>query len=134
MNIHTVYTNRYEIPAESHSRFTAKAHPSSLELLGLESILVAFVQQYEEESAGEVYSKNFTDFTRYNETNVDILDGCFDTYIFEDFAIVCIYATDNGIPVLSCRKLAHPDYDDPFDIVRNIDWYSECERVLFRLD
>ena len=42
-------------------------------------------------------------------------------------------AYDNCI-MLSCYKLESEEYDDPWDIVTNTDWQSECEHVLFRLD
>lgn len=135
MNINNIYASRYLIPEEYHEKFEAnqKHHLNHIELLGLEAVLVAFIQQFEEEAYGEVYSKNIADFTRYNEDNVDILDGCYDTYIFDNYAVSDIWMTDNGIPMLSCYRLEHDEYDDPFEIAQNIDWMTECEYVLFRL-
>lgn len=134
MDIRTVYSRRYLIPADCHGNFTRKPELTGLEHIGLEAILAAFVQQYEETVYGEICTQNLTDYTRFNADSVDILDGCYDTYVFDGYAIDCIYATHTGIPVLSCYRLEHPEYDDPFEVMRCVDWMSECEQVLFRLD
>ena len=39
-----------------------------------------------------------------------------------------------GCIMLSCYELKSEEYDDPFDILNNTDWQSECKPVLFRLD
>lgn len=133
MDIRTVFSNRYLIPEDCHDNFKRKQNLNSIELLGLEAILVALIHQYEEEAYGEVYSKIITDFTRYNSDCVDILDGVYDTYIFDNYAVGEIWMTENGIPMLSCYLLESEEYDDPYDIVQNTDWMSDCKHVLFRL-
>lgn len=134
MDIRTVFSSRYMIPEDCHDNFHRKKNLNAIELVGLEAILVNLIQQYEEEAFGEVYSTSITDYTRYNEDCVDILDGVYDTYIFRNYAIGSIWMTDNGIPMLSCFLLESEEYDDPYDIVRNVDWMSDCKHVLFRLD
>lgn len=133
MNIRNIFSNRYRLPEDCHGNFHRKEKLNAIERLGLEAVLVAFIQQYEAEVLGEVYSKNVTDYTRFNDDCVDILDGCYDTYIFDGYAIGSVWMTDNGIPMLECYQLESDDYEDPFEIVRNTDWMSECKYVLFRL-
>lgn len=129
-------SNRFKIREDAHDAFEArrKKHLSRIELMGLEAILVAFIEEYEQETYGVVCSKNVADYTRYNDDSVDILDGAFDTYIFDVYAIDSIWMTDTDIPILSCYKLESDEYDDPFEVVRFTDWMTECEHVLFRLD
>ena len=136
MNLANTYESRYLLPEDAHCNFEPhrKTNLSPIEKVGLEAILVAFMRQYEQEVCGEACSEELLrGYIRWNEDNVDILDGCFDTYIFENYAISCLWMTNNGIPVLECYRLEHPEYDDPWEIVINTDWQSECECVLFRL-
>ena len=135
MNINNVYSDRHLISDEFVSMFESdqKNHLNSIELIGLEAILAAFIRQYEEEEYSEAYAENITDFTRYNENCVDICDGCYDTYIFGKYAIGDVWMTNNGIPMLSCYLLESDEYDDPWEIVKNIDWVCNCKHVLFRL-
>ena len=134
MDIRNVFSNRHLIPEEYHENFSRKRYLCTVEKLGLEAILVAFIHQYEHEEYGEVFSDNLTNFTRNNDSCVDILDGVFDTYIFDNYAISEIWMTESGIPMLSCFLLESDEYSDPFDIVRKTDWTSDCKHVLFRLD
>lgn len=136
MNLANTYESRYLLPKEAHINFEPhrKTELSPIEKVGLEAILVEFMRQYELEVQGEACSVDFLrGYTRWNEDNIDILDGCYDTFIFDEYAISCIWMTDNGIPVLECYHLKHPEYDDPWEIVINTDWQSECEFCLFRL-
>lgn len=136
MNVRNIYSNRHLIPEANHDMFEKHRKPelNQIELVGLEAVLAAFIQQYEEEAYGEVYSKNITDYIRYIGDCVDILDGVHDTYIFDNYAIGHVWMTDNGIPMLSCFLLESNEYDDPYEIVCNTDWMIECKHVLFRLD
>lgn len=135
MNLSYVYENRHLLPEEAVQRFEAnrKANINTVEHIGLEAILCLFVEQYELENFGETNVK-LSDYTRWTESGVDILDGCYDTYIFDNYAISEIWMTDNDCILLDCYDLTHPDYDDPFDVVDNIDWHCECKPVTFRLD
>ena len=136
MNINNVYSRSYLLPEDCHSNFEPyrKRSLNTIELIGLEAILIAFVQQYEEAMLGEVYTKNLSSFTRYNDDSVDILDGVYDTYIFDNYAIGSIWMTDNGIPMLGCYLLESDEYEDPCEIVQYTDWMSECKYALFRLN
>lgn len=136
MNMSTVYSNRHLVPTDHVAYFEEhrKTNLSTLEYLGLEAILCAFVDQYEEEVMGEK-ANNLADYTRWNENgSIDILDGVYDTYIFGNYAISEIWVAFDGCIMLSCYELEHEEYDDPWDIVINTDWQSECKPVLFRLD
>lgn len=135
MNLSRIYENRHLLSGGALKNFLPyrKTDMNAVEYLGLEAILCKFVEQYEEEAFGESYVK-LTDYTRWNKDSVDILDGCYDTYVFDDYAICEIWMTDNGCVLLSCYELKHPEYDDPYDVLRNIDWQCECKPITFRLD
>lgn len=136
MNMHSVFSNRFLISEENYDIFESrrKSDLNAVELIGLEAILVAFIQQHQEEYFGEVYSKNIADYIRYVGDCVDILDGVYDTYVFDNYAIDSLWMTDSGIPMLSCFLLESDEYDDPDEIICHTDWMSECKHVLFRLD
>lgn len=136
MNIANTYESRYLLPEDAHQNFVPhrKAKLTDIEKVGLEAILVAFMRQHQLEEYGlSPHEEFFRQYIRWNEDNVDILDGEQDTYVFGNYAISCLWMTDNGIPVLECYELKHPNYDDPWEIVANTDWQSECKYVLFRL-
>ena len=134
MNLYSIYAGRHQIPQEFASSFVRKDKLNQLELIALEAILCKFIQQYEEEELGEVYSNDADLSTYWHADGVSILDGVCDTYIFNDYAIADIWCTEAGCVLLSCYHLQHDEYDDPEEVVRCIDWQSECEEVLFRLD
>lgn len=135
MNTSYIYENRHLLSEEALKNFRPyrKTDLSTVEYLGLEAVLCMFVEQYESEVLGESCTK-MADYTRWNKDSIDILDGCYDTYIFDNYAIDEIWMTDNGCILLDCYDLTHPDYDDPFEVVDNIDWHCECKPVTFRLD
>lgn len=135
MNISTVYSNRHLIPEEhvAHFEKNRKTKLNMIEKIGLEAILCEFVKQYEMEAYWESVAP-LRDFTRWNEDSIDILDGYYDTYVFDGYAISEIWIAYESCVMLSCYKLEHDEYDDENDILRNTDWQSECEPVLFRLD
>lgn len=137
MNISTVYSNRHQIPEEhvAHFEKNRKYDLSTVEMIGLETILCEFVKQYEESEFGKSYG-NLRDYIRWDRKAgmIDLLDGYYDTYIFENYAISEIWIAYESCVMLSCYKLEHDEYDDENDILRNTDWQSECKPVLFRLD
>ena len=135
MNMSYIYEHRHRLPLEAAQRFERdrKTDINVVEHIGLEAILCLFVEQYELETYGETYAK-LSDYTRWTESGVDILDGYYDTYLFDDYAISEIWMTNTGCVLLDCYELKHPEYDDPYDVMRNIDWQSECTPVTFRLD
>lgn len=138
MNMSSIYENRHLIPEEHMKHFEdhRKYNLSLVEMIGLEAVLCEFVKQYEESEYTESCIE-LRDYTRWDSKagSIDILDGCDDTYIFENYAIEEIWMTKNGCIVLSCYQLEETEeYDDPWDIVRNTDWQSDCKNVLFRLD
>lgn len=138
MNMSTLYENKHEVSKEHEQRFydRQKKKLSTLEHIGLEAILCEFVKQYEQESLGFSGDEccELINYTRWNEDSVDILDGVYDTYVFDNYAIGTIWAAYESCIMLTCFKLEHKDYDDPYDILQNVDWLNECESVLFRLD
>ena len=133
--LNTVYANRHLIPAEHTDHFEKhrKPHLNMVEKIGLEAILCEFVKQYELDNLGESCT-HLIDYTRWNESSIDILDGFFDTYVFDGYAIGEIWIAYDSCIMLSCYKLESEEYDDEYDILNNTDWQSECEPVLFRLD
>lgn len=135
MNMNYIYENRHLIPDEHVDHFEKhrKQQLNMVEKIGLEAILCEFVRQYEEEEFG-CYCNNFRDYTRWNESSIDILDGVYDTYIFGNYAIAEIWIAYDSCIMLTCYELESEEYDDPEDIVHNTDWQFECKPVLFRLD
>jgi len=123
-----------------------KKELNQLEKIGLENVLNDFVKDYE----NNVYSENYVniiDYTRWNQDNVDILDGYYDTYIFDNYAIGEIYCTNNGIILLDCidlrtyeNKENDTDYQDLINdgdyqgIVSKYDIFGDFELVTFRLN
>lgn len=135
MNIEYIYENRHIIPKESAQHFieNRKCKLTPVEKFGLEYILCEFVKQAEIEE----FDKSYTDlreWTVMSADNVSILDGDTNTHIFENFAIEEIWIAYDSCVMLTCYKLEHPDYDDPYEIEQHVDFRSECEEVIFRLD
>ena len=135
MNLSYVYEHRHLLSDEALKNFRPyrKKDLSIVEYLGLEAILCKFVEQYEEETLGESYCK-LADYTRWNKDGISILDGRYDTYEFDGYAIDEIWMTDNGCVLLDCYELKHPEYEEYEDILNCTDWPCECKPVTFRLD
>jgi len=140
---YTYYTDKFLLDDDAPiSKAPAKVL-NTLEKRGLEAVLRDFISEYEEEVFGEVYA-NIENYTRYNEKSVDILDGCYDTYNFDNYAICEIYATENGCIILECVDLDQYTGEDIEDfknykgdyeeILRNFDIFSDFKTVKFRLD
>lgn len=139
MNMASIYTERHLISEQYMKNFTddRKYDLNTVEMIGLETILCMFVEQHQDTEYGEIGFTDLRNYTRWDSKagSIDIIDGCDDTYIFENYAIEEIWMTKNGCIVLSCYQLEETEeYDDPWDIVRNTDWQSDCKNVLFRLD
>ncbi len=109
------------------------------------------VKEYEEEILGLDFNPERTikDFTRWNKNSIDILDGCHDTYIFDNYAISKIYCTNNGIVLLDCidlysfvgddeeekeRHRTLADGGDFFEIVNSFYAWCDFDTVTFRLN
>lgn len=136
MNMSTIYADRHLVSEDRVAHFEEhrKTYISTLEYIGLEAVLCAFINQYNIAACGEECN-NVADYTRWNDDgSVDILDGCYDTYVFDEMAIDKIWIAYDDCIMLSCYELKSDEYDDPWDIVTNTDWQSECKPVLFRLD
>lgn len=104
MNI--TYENLIKVDFE----FEKKGHLNQIEQIGLESILSQLIKDYETECFGES-TCDITEVTRYNSDCVDILDGRYDVYVMNDFAITSICCTDNGIVLIECYPL--DDNEEP---------------------
>lgn len=128
MFIQTVYERRYLVPEEHESNFPKKQKLSDIERVGLEAIAVEFIAQYETESFGEETTAErraeLRDLIRWNESNVDILDGYYDTYEFDGYLFGEVWSTENGIPMLTaweipedCEDWTERDYMDEFKAV-----------------
>ena len=137
MNLSSIYENRHLIPEEHMKHFEdhRKYNLSLVEMIGLEAVLCEFVKQYEEAEYG-CFCSSFRDYTRWDSKAgmIDLLDGIYDTYVFNNYAISEIWIAYEDCIMLSCYELQSDEYDDPEDIVANTDWQSECKPVLFRLD
>ena len=91
MNLETVYQDSTRLSKDRWGSFDRDRNKNlnTAELYGLRHILSAFIRDYE----SSCYGENFThieDVTRFNKDCVDILDGYYDTYIFDRCAIECI--------------------------------------------
>lgn len=133
MRLEYVYENMYELPSENKHFFTPKAKLTDLERIGLESIAVELLAQYEELEFGEPATRgrrgDLRDYIRWNDDNVDILDGVYNTYELNGFLFGCIWVTENGIPMLTAYRIPE-DCED----WENHDFMDEFEEVYFRLD
>lgn len=137
------YTDKFLLGDDAPINKESAKVLSTLEKRGLEAVLRDFIAEYEEENFGEVYT-NIENCTRYNEKSVDILDGYYDTYNFDNYAICEIYATENGCIILDCVDLDQYTGEDVEDfenyngdyeeIIRNFDIFSDFKTVKFRLD
>ena len=139
------YNDRFELSEESAKNHKAerKQNLTTLEKIGLEKVLCDFVKDYEETVYGETYG-DLSQYTRYNESSVDILDGVTDTYIFDHYAINEIWVTNYGGVILSTVDLEQyigdeperyeEEKDDIFSLPNNFDIWSDFEEVLFKLN
>ena len=130
------YSNYFVISKENEENFTKdkKTNLSTLEKVGLETILDDFVKDYEDTVFGESHS--IKDYIRYNDDNVDILDGVTDTYIFDNYAIGEVWTTTGGCILMTVADLdtAGEKDEDIFEKPSKYDIWSEAETRLIRLD
>lgn len=126
-----LYNNMHILSREAWSNFRRKTNLNLLECFGLEAVAADFIQQYEQEVNGEIYSKNIKDYLRIMSDDgiVDILDGCYDTYEFDGMLIGEFWTTENGCLLLTAYKIPE-DCED----WQEHDWMDEFEEVLIRLD
>lgn len=113
-----------------------KKELNNVEKAGLEIMLADFIASYEEEVFGEIYSTNIRDIIRWNENSVDILDGYYNTYIFDNYAIGSMWMLTNGVVVLEIADLDTIGSEDetPEEKVANYDIWSDCDVRLARID
>ena len=128
MNINTVYEDKYKLEESRFTHFDAhrKAVLNEVDEYGLEYILQAFIKNYEENIFGEAYT-DISNYMRFSTDNVNILDGYTNTYVFDEYAIDCIWMTDNGCVILECREIGN------VEDVGSIDIY-DYPRILFVLN
>lgn len=131
MYIESVYDNRHLLPVECEGNFHQKKSLNTIEHIGLEAIAVEFLARYEEINFGECSAERREElrgFIRWNDGNVDILDGYYDCYEFDGFLFESVWMTENGIPMLTA-------YEIPTDCEewQEHDWMSEFPARMFRL-
>lgn len=112
---------------------------NTAERVGLESILSDFMTEYYTEEGLEPVP----DIRQYTYVTSDgcvrILDGCYDTEIFDQYAIAEVWMTYGGSVIMTAYDLnTSPAYEEDgkygWEIVQDTDWESECKPVYFRLD
>lgn len=132
MRIESVYENRYLIPVECEGNFRQKKELSTVERIGLEAIALEFLNQYELEAYGEEMSarrrQDMRDLLRWNESSIDILDGCYDTYEFDGYLFGEVWITENSIPMLTAYEIPE-DCED----WQEQDWLCDFTARIFRL-
>lgn len=139
MRIEYIYEKRYLLKPEYESNFEPhrKKNLSMIEKVGLQEIAVEFLCQYLIEITGEpVTSKTrqeIRDTIRWNDDNVDILDGVYDTFEFDGFLFGSLWMTDNGIPMLTAYELPEACINGEEEWT-DYDWYSDFTPRLFRLN
>ena len=134
------YNNLLKVNEENFTPYK-KQELNTVEKIGLDKILSDFIKEYELETFGETYG-DISDYTRYNKDNVDILDGYTDTYIFDTYAIGCIWMTENGCLLLECVDLEAYNGENTeefeeselMDRPNKFDLWAEFDTVLFRLN
>lgn len=138
------YTDLFEIKRENHEIFlNDRKKLNTIEMMGLELALTQFVKAYEEKQFGETYS-DITQYIRYLDNGIDVLDGVTDTYIFDHYAFGDLWCTSNGIIMMSAVDLDNYTGDDEqkaeaikdTDILERpikFDIWSDFRPVLFRL-
>ena len=132
MNLKTVYQDSARLPKECWDNFDRDRNKNLniAELYGLRLILSAFVENYETVCFGldEAFT-HIEDVARFNWDCIDILDGYYNTYVFDHYAIKCVWMTNAGAILLDSYDTSSVD-PDGFDDVD----LTELPRVLFRLD
>ena len=128
MNIYSLYEDKYQLEEYRFTHFDAhrKSVLNEVDEYGLKYILQAFIKNYEENIFGEAYT-DISNYTRFSTDNVNILDGYNNTYVFDGYAIDCIWMTDNGCVILECREIGN------IEDVGSIDIY-DYPRILFVLN
>jgi len=135
------YNDYFVVPQDKAASFEEdkKHNLSRVEKLGLEAVLDSFVSEYEEDNFGE--PRSIKDYIRWNDDNVDILDGVIDTYVFDHYAIGSVWTTTSGCICMDAVDLDEYEGDDEeafessdlFDRPYNFDIWSEFKPVLIRL-
>lgn len=132
------YERLLVIDRENEDIFTnaRKKELNNVEKAGLEIMLADFIASYEEEVFGEIYSTNIRDIIRWNENSVDFLDGYYDTYVFDNYAIGSMWMLTNGVVVLEIADLNTIGSEDetPEEKVANYDIWYDCDVRLARID
>ncbi|MGL5764926.1 MAG: hypothetical protein ACRCX8_04725 [Sarcina sp.] len=102
------------IEEEYLDNFVFKKEISEIEAYGLEMCLVKLLMDadYEVERAYDIINS----FTRHLEDSIDILDGCEDILYIEQYEVLSVHLTENGIPVLKCLKEDCDYYEDEASI------------------
>lgn len=132
MNLKTVYQDSARLPKDCWDAFDRDRNKNlnTAELYGLRLILSAFIKDFEEVYFGvdEAFT-HIEDVARFNKDCIDILDGYYNIYVFDHYAIKCIWMTNDGAILLDCYDVnsIDPDGFDDVDL-------TELPRVLFRLD
>lgn len=135
------YQRRHKLSDESALRFVQdkKKDLNLVEHIGLETILIDFIHDYECETfGGSDCNAELANYIRWNATSVDLLDGVTDTYVFDHYAIGELWMTNNGNVVLTAFDLGTADVDDGDDVdfyqlTLDSDIVSSCETVFFLL-
>lgn len=139
MRIEYFYENRYLLEPEYEENFIPyrKLNLSTIEKVGLQEIAVEFLCQYLTEITGEPVTsqtrQEIRDTIRWNDDNVDILDGVYNTFEFDDFLFGSLWMTDNGILILTAYELPEACVNGEAEWT-DYDWYSEFTPRLFRLN
>ena len=141
--MYNFYSDLFIIPTENEDIFNKdrKHNLTTIEKIGLESVLDEFIKEYEEIQYGEA-GASIKECTRFNEDSVDILDGVYDTYIFDHYAIGSVWTTNNGCIVMEAADLDDYEGDDMeafedsdlYDRPNNFDIWSDFKQVLIRLN
>lgn len=132
MNLETVYQDSTRLSKDCWDNFDRDRNKNLniAELYGLRLILSAFIKDFEEVyfGADEAFT-HIEDVARFNKDCIDILDGYYNIYVFDHYAIKSIWMTNGGAILLDCYDVnsIDPDGFDDVDL-------TELPRVLFRLD
>ena len=132
MNLETVYQDSTRLSKDCWGSFDRDRNKNLniAELYGLRLILSAFIKDFEEVYFGvdEAFT-HIEDVARFNKDCIDILDGYYNIYVFDHYAIKSIWMTNGGAVLLDCHDVSSVD-PDGFDDVD----FTDLPRVLFRLD
>lgn len=102
-------SNIRTIEEENLDNFVFKKEISEVETYGLEMCLTKLLLDagYELDVAYSLVDN----YTRHLEDCLDVLDGCEDILYIEQYKILAVYLTENGIPVLKCLREDCEYYD-----------------------